>query len=281
MKFWLALIAVVAVLFGGLTAFAGGEGCSGAAAEAKADGKSGDCAKKCATAKASCEVRGKKVEYDVPAMTYKVGDKETCCEKMALEAAKGEEKAVKFIVAGKSFDTKSEAMTAYAETLDNYLNNQVLTVRYAVGDECVACPMAAGALAKSKNEKMKYRLASFNFDDQEKADKALAAAKKAIDGGCKAGEAKGCCAAKAEAKGESKDGEVKKVADAKEGQPAGCTGHAKDAEAKGCGATKEGQVAKASDEKKIGCCKEAEGKVEVARAKIDAAIKAIAEVAGA
>ena len=50
-----------------------------------------------------------------------------------IDLAKGDEKAIKFIVAGKSYDTKSEAMTAYAETLDKYLNDQVLAVRYTVG----------------------------------------------------------------------------------------------------------------------------------------------------
>ncbi|MBK8913560.1 MAG: hypothetical protein IPM64_02995 [Phycisphaerales bacterium] len=258
MRFWLIFGAVLFALFGGLAAFAGDDaGCT-----AKAAAKSGECAKKCAVAKASCEVKGKKVEYDIPAMTYQVGETSTQCEKAALEAAKGDEKAVKFVVAGKNYDTKTEAMDAYAAALDSYLNSQVLTVRYAVGDECVPCPATAKEMAAKSEKKLTYRVASFTFDSQEKADAALAAAKKAVNGGCCAkgeGAAKGCCA---------KKGQTASASDSK-GEKKECTA--------GEGAT----VAKASDEKKIGCCEKACGKVDVARGKIDAAIRALAEAAGA
>lgn len=258
MRFWLIFGAVLFALFGGLAAFAGDEaGCT-----AKAAAKSADCAKKCAVAKASCEVKGKKVEYEIPAMNYQVGETVTPCEKAALEAAKGDEKAVKFVVAGKTYTSKSEAMDAYAATLDKYLNDNVLSVRYAVGDECVPCPMTAKELAAKSEKKMTYRVASFSFDSQEKADAALAAAKKAVNGGCCAkgeGAAKGCCA---------KKGQTASASDGK-GEKKDCTG--------GEGAT----VAKVSDEKKIGCCEKAAGKVDVARGKIDAAMRALAEAAGA
>lgn len=265
MRFWLAFVAVFVALFGGLVAFAGDPPACAGKAQAKSD-----CAKKCAAvAKASCEVGGKKVEYDMPALVYKVGDVETPCEKTALETAKGDEKAIKFIVAGKSYDTKSEAMTAYAETLDKYLNDQVLAVRYTVGDESVACPMTAREMASKSHTKVQYRVASFTFEDQEKADRALAAAKKAVNGG---GCAKTCC----------KSAAAKTASAEKKSCGEKVTEVAQQDSKSGCGSAKATEVAqKDGESKSIGCCKEAAGKVDVARAKIENAIKAIAEVAGA
>lgn len=216
--------------------------------------KSGCCSKAVAananTTKAECEVNGKKVAYDMPAMYYMVGDEKTCCDQTAAKMAEKASKPVIYLVGEKKFENRTEAMTAYAAVLDSYLQDN-LQVKYAVGDKCVACPNEAASLAKSNNGKVQYRLVSFNFDDESKAKDALSKAKAAIDKtGCSASCAtkSGCC---------------KKDA---------ATVAAKDGE-KNCSAG-EGKTL-------TNCCKEAEGKVELAKARIELAVKAIAEVAGA
>lgn len=50
-----------------------------------------------------------------------------------------------------------------------------------VGQECVACPMAADSLAKKNHETVKYRVATFNYDDHKKAQKAAQVAAEAAE----------------------------------------------------------------------------------------------------
>lgn len=225
---------------------------------------SGGCSAKAAaanegTVKAECEVNGKKVAYEMPAMFYMVGDEKTCCDKTAAQMAEKASKPVIYVVGEKKYEDRAEAMTAYAGLLDNYLENN-LQVKYAVGDKCVACPMEAASLAKSANGKVQYRLASFTFDDEAKAKNALEKAKTAISKtGCSAACAtkSGCCKKDATTVA-SKDSST---AASKDGEKAQCS---------------------AGEGKTLAhCCKEAEGKVELAKARIDLAMKTIAEVAGA
>jgi hypothetical protein len=99
---------------------------------------------------------------------------------------------------------------------------------------------------------VQYRLASFTFEDEAKAKTALVKAKAAIEKtGCSASCATkpGCCKKDATATAAKDSGETKQC----------CAG--------------EGKTLK-------NCCKEAEGKVELAKARIEQAMKAIAEIAG-
>ncbi|MFO0838137.1 MAG: hypothetical protein U1D55_06380 [Phycisphaerae bacterium] len=147
-----------------------GDGC-GAKAKDGATAKAGCCSK---GDSAKCEGKG------MPTMTYRVGDKETCCSQEAAKLAKDSKAETKYIVAGKTYADQGEAMTAYADALDGYMKD-VMTVKYVVGDESLSCPMEAASLAKKNNGTVKYRLASATFDSQEKADKAAKAAKEAAD----------------------------------------------------------------------------------------------------
>lgn len=201
--------------------------------------------------KAHCDVNGKKVAYEIPAMYYLVGDEKTCCDKTAAQMAEKASKPIIYVVDGKKIEDRAEAMIAYAEVLDCYLQKN-LQVTYAVGDKSVACPNEAASLAKNSDGKVQYRLASFTFEDEAKAKAALVKAKAAIEKtGCAASCAtkSGCCKSDA-AKTAAKDGDKTKQCSAGEGKTL------------------------------KNCCKEAEGKVELAKARIEQAMKAIAEIAG-
>jgi hypothetical protein len=136
-----------------------------------------------------------------------------------------------------------KAQEAYAVLLDKTLGD-LTTVRYAVGDECVGCPTSAKSLAEKAGKPVMYRLAAYDFKTEEAATKAAAAAQEAahkVKMGMKVGDKDYCCS------------------------------------------TMAGDAAKASGKpveyvvgEKTSCCK-IEAAVNVARAKLDAAIQALDE----
>ena len=147
-------------------------------AKTVAGGKSCDpaaCAKKgcdpsqCSSAMACCSA---------PKMAYKVGSDMTCCSKTAHKMAKANGSEIKFVVAGKEYCNKPDAMTAYGEALESYLGNMT-TVRYMAGGKCVSCPMEAEGLAKKSDGTVKYCVGSFQFDDEKRAALAAEAGKAA------------------------------------------------------------------------------------------------------
>lgn len=290
MKFWAAFIAVLAVMLAALGAFAQNQDKpAGPACTAHQDSKATCSATqaKCESSKANltkgtCTVNGKEVAFDMPAMKYRVGDKTLCCDKMALEAAKGDEKAVKFVVGDKSYDSKAEAMDAYAAVLDGFLKES-MSVKYVVGDECVACPMTAKSLAEKNNAKVKYRVASYTFEDQAKADAALARAREAVE---KVGKEKGSCSSSCSATAQS--GETKSCgsADAKTvagGEKKACCKDAANTANKDAKSSADARTVASTDAKtdaKSTCCQDAENKVNLAKAKLIAAMQTLAEAAG-
>src|SRR5262252_3536372 len=74
-------------------------------------GKVAACTKTCSGEAASA----------IPAMMYKVGDSTVCCPTKAKELAKGDEKAIKFVVGDKTFTDRSEALEAYTKALDTFM----------------------------------------------------------------------------------------------------------------------------------------------------------------
>lgn len=168
------LIGSIAALALACSAYAGGEGCTQAAA-AKDGAKAASCGEKKDGCAKACS--GKDA---MPTMSYKVGDKSACCPNEAKTLAKGDEKAIKYVVAGKEYTDKAEAMKAYGTQLTDYVGTMT-TVRFVVGDECVACPMAAGEMAKKSNKQVQFRVASATFDKKEDAEAAAKKAKEAAD----------------------------------------------------------------------------------------------------
>ena len=106
----------------------------------------------------------------MPSMAYRVGDTETRCFKSATAKA-GENGKVRFVVAGNAYDAETEATIALAGLLEKEIEN-LKTVRLTVGGKGYGCSMSAKAALKD-GEKMKYRLAGFDFATREEADKAL------------------------------------------------------------------------------------------------------------
>jgi hypothetical protein len=131
------------------------------------------------TGKAACDKR--LTEAGVPVLMYRVGEKTTRCPDEAEKLAKGDEGVIRFVIGEKVYEDEAEAKQAYAKALEDFLG-QITSVRYAVGDKSVACPMSAGALAKKEGKPMRYRLASYDFETKEAAKKAAATAREAADG---------------------------------------------------------------------------------------------------
>lgn len=201
MKKLLAPIAIVAALSFAGTAYA--QCC--AKAKAAADKKMANaetkknCEKTCdKTAKKECCTKDKSCTKDKaqmaahcrgkalvathsPLMSYKVGDKCTRCPEQAKEmAAKHEGVQVRYAVNDDVYTDKQAAMKAWKKALHEHLNH-MLAVRYAVGDECVACPHAAEAMAKKDHQKVRFQVAAHNYDAKEEAEQALHRAREAAD----------------------------------------------------------------------------------------------------
>ncbi len=134
--------------------------------------KDGSCDKsKCDKALAGAGCCG------MPCMMFKVGDETTCCPKTAETLAADKSAKILYVVGEKEFTDKAEALTAYADALDAHFT-KFTTVRYVVGDKCVECPQEAGELAKSGGATMKYCVAGTMFDSKDKADQAATQAQK-------------------------------------------------------------------------------------------------------
>ncbi len=163
-------------------ATAWGQTCPAGAADKTASKEC--CAKTCSTAdKTACAASCSETAWakaGAPTMRIVVGEKTVNCPMEAAELAKKENTAPVYYVGETKYSDMAEAGKAYAGELNKFLET-VTTVRYAVGEECVSCPVTAEQLAKKQGKAMKYRLASFDFEARERAEKASAAARKAAE----------------------------------------------------------------------------------------------------
>lgn len=128
----------------------------------------------------ACKAACDEIAKDMPKMSFIVGDTKVACPKEAESMAKADGKALKYVVADKTYDAAPAAYDALAAELDAYFN-KMMTVQYAVGEAKVSCPQSADALAKKDGKPVHYRLASFDFADKVKAEKAAAEAKAAAE----------------------------------------------------------------------------------------------------
>ncbi|MFH0982420.1 MAG: hypothetical protein V2A79_12895 [Planctomycetota bacterium] len=137
-----------------------------------AEGKTGGCAKhaETAAAKAGCHgaTAAEQILHKLPQMTYRVGDFETGCPKAATEKA-GADGTMQYLVDGKAYDCRGEALAKLATLLETDVEN-MMTISYAVGDESFNCPMEAKSKADENGGKVTYRLAGFDFNTREEAD---------------------------------------------------------------------------------------------------------------
>jgi hypothetical protein len=273
-----ALLGTVVVLFAlscSGAALAGG--CGDEKAAAGCGAKATACGDKCkgsakdGSAKGGCA--GEKLAAaGMPKMTYIVGDEKTCCPEQAQKLAdKNADAKIQYVLGDKTYADRTEALTAYEAALTAYLET-VTTVRYAVGDQCVACPDAAAKLAAGHKQAVKYRVASFTFTDKAKAEEAAKAAKTAAD------QVKLAMATDGKAEGKPCSAGEKKACAGAEAQGCGAKATAKaDGDAKSCHGDKAaGTVAQAE---KKGCCPVSE-KVDLVKARIEAAYTAVEKLSG-
>lgn len=144
--------------------------------KATAAGKASGCHGKeaqTASAKQGCHgdagAIAAKVMEKLPALSYRVADFSTPCPHAAAEKA-GVDGKIQYVVDGKSYDCKGQATAALAGLLEKEAAD-MMTVRYAVGEDSFGCPMAARDAAAEKKGEIRYRLAGLNFKSQEEADK--------------------------------------------------------------------------------------------------------------
>lgn len=147
---------------------------------------------------------------ELPRMGIMVDGKSVCCAKSAGELTKGDMSKVQYVVADKTYDNLGEAKAAFTTVMEDF-SKEMLTVKYAVGDECTNCPITAKEMAKKAGSEVHYRLASFNFESQDSAnaaaDKARAAAKE-VAMTMKVGDKSFCCPTEA---GKAAEADGKKI----------------------------------------------------------------------
>lgn len=129
----------------------------------------------------------------LPAMSYQVGSEKTCCSDSAAKMAEEHNEAIHYVVADKTYEDKTEAMTALVEQTEAMVEEFItpckcetsgkttiagetcdcpvqsaknvelvkaavdaVNVSYKVGDEACNCPMKAKELAANSEDKMTY-----------------------------------------------------------------------------------------------------------------------------
>ena len=103
------------------------------------------CCGGCAVAKAM---------KNLPAMTYKVGDKSVCCSESAAAMAKKESKPMHYVVGEKTFESKEKAYTALVESTEKFVDAFVTpkkcekSGKTSIAGASCGCPVDAGKKAE-------------------------------------------------------------------------------------------------------------------------------------
>ena len=170
------------------------KGCGKSAAKAKTVAGKKGCSKRCGksgakltSSKPTCHkaaARSEKVDAilaSLPSMTYKVGEMETACCKSANAEAAASGAKIAYVVDGKSYESKGEATVTLAGLMTEKYS-EMSHVQFVAGDKCYKCPVTASKIAEDAKTKMKYRLAGFDFDSKEQANKVAAEVQEAMAG---------------------------------------------------------------------------------------------------
>jgi len=115
---------------------------------------------------------------NVPRLMYQVGDSRVPCRTTARKLAAEQQTQIRFVLNDKVYADEAEAYEAYAQQLEQLLDD-LLTVKYAVGDTCTGCKVSAEKLARQCGKPVRYRVGTFEFADREAAERAVEAARKA------------------------------------------------------------------------------------------------------
>lgn len=130
------------------------------------------------SAHASSDDRVTAVLASMPAIRYQVGDATTSCPKHA-KALAGTGGSIQYLVGDDAFSTEDDAVSKLAELTEAEVN-KMMAVHFVVADESFECPMSAKKAAAAKETKIVYRVAGFDFNEREAADKVAELAKAAV-----------------------------------------------------------------------------------------------------
>ncbi len=108
----------------------------------------------------------------LPKLTYKIGEEKTCCAKMAAGVAEKSGKPVQYVVGEEVFSTEADARVKLTTLLEQEAE-AMQAMQYAVGNDCMRCPMTAKKAAQEKQGKVAYRVGGVDFDSEPKAQKAV------------------------------------------------------------------------------------------------------------
>jgi hypothetical protein len=138
----------------------------------------------------------------LPKLTYAVGEKETCCPKEAAKLATDSGGHVHYCVAGKEYDTESEAQTALVEATEKFVaaftqpQKCSRSGQVTLGGQAQTCEKTAGQTAKLMNDAMAKVKFTFVVGDKQ-CSCPIEAAKLAEESGQPktfvVGEEKTCC----------------------------------------------------------------------------------------
>lgn len=177
---------VAALLAAGMMigqAYAGGSKCSTPCGKAKKLSTAVTAEVSTAEAKAAlvCNKQGQGCSKAlVTEVLYRVDDLETPCAKTAAAAAQQNGGKIEYIAGGKVYATEDEAKFALAQQLEAAIED-VFTVRFAVGDECVSDLKAGRQLAAKTGKPVRYCVGGREFESYEAAEAAIVSAKAAAE----------------------------------------------------------------------------------------------------
>jgi len=120
--------------------------------------------------KAGCPIAARLAK--LPKIQYKIGEDVTDCSKSAAKMAEESKTKMVYLVGDKSFDKEGEAKVALTTALEAEIAN-LTAMQFAVGSDCVRCPITAKSMAKKAGTKVAYRVGGMDFADKDKAEKAV------------------------------------------------------------------------------------------------------------
>ena len=149
---------------------------------AKLTGGKAPCHKSAGTAAAHAgDGKMEAILAAMPSIKYQIGSEVTGCSHAATAMAKSAGKPIQYVVGSVVSESEGEAKAKLAALLEKELSS-LSSLRYAVGGDCVGCPMTAKSMAKKANKTIAYRVGGFDFADKAKAESVAKLVATAADG---------------------------------------------------------------------------------------------------
>jgi len=128
------------------------------------------CSKSAATTVAyGADDKVKAILAALPSIKYQVGSEVTGCSYSAAAMAKTAGKPIQYVIGDTVLTDEGEAKVKLTALLEQKLS-KLSSMQYAVGGDCVGCPVTAKSMAKKANKTIAYRVGGFDFADKAKAE---------------------------------------------------------------------------------------------------------------